>query len=215
MRYCAVNGVYPVPKDSVKIPEDDEVRGVIIKIVTIPDVRYFCYNLSGKIKGKIAILRSIFKKIVGVNIFRKNDNKSFGYILYKDTTLEMEDDIVVCIKYKGKRVAETVDSITGYREYDGKVEDIIVKTLIFNFEENKEFKKLLKLAARESLINSEQKFQEKMEKKYPVFRLRKHIDPDTNSISENTLNENKHCAHKNVKINGNVICKLSVFLPKD
>ena len=89
--------------------------------------------------------------------------------------LEMEDDKVVCIKYKGKRVAETVDSITGHREYnDGKVEDIIDKSLVFNWEENKDFEKL-KLAVRESLINSERKLQEKMEKKYPVLRLRKHI----------------------------------------
>ena len=33
----------------------------------------------------------------------------FGYILYKDMELEMEDDKVVCIKYKGERVAEIVN----------------------------------------------------------------------------------------------------------
>ena len=72
---------------------------------------------------------------------------------------------MVCIKYKGKRVAETVN-----------------ESLVFNWEENKEFKKLLKLAACESLIKSERKLHEKMERKYPDFnkRLRKHIDPDKN-----------------------------------
>ena len=166
VRYRTVNGVYSVPKDSVKIPEDDDkVKGVIIKIIANPYVNGLCYNPSGKIKGKIAILRSIFKQIVNVNIFRKNYNKSFGYILYKDTTLEMEDDRVVCIKYKGERVAEAVN-----------------ESLAFNWEENKGFKKLLKLAARESLINSERKLQEKMERKYTGLngRLRMHIDPDTN-----------------------------------
>ena len=108
VRYHTLNGVHYVPKDLVKMPEndDDEARGVITRVVSIPDVNKLCYNSSGKIKGKIAILRSILKQIVGVNIFRKYDNKSFSYILYKDTTLEMEDDTVVCIKYKGKKVAE-------------------------------------------------------------------------------------------------------------
>ena len=79
----------------------------------------------------------------------------------------MEDDKVVCIKYKGKRVD-------------------------FSFEENKDFEKSLKLAARESLINSKRKLQGRIERKYPVPKLRKHIDPDTNSA----------CAGNNVKING-------------
>ena len=128
VRHRTINGVYSLPKDSVKIPEDDdEVEGVIIKIVAIPHVNELCYNPSSKIKGKIAILRSIFKQIVDANIFRKNDNKSFGYFLYKDMELELKDDRVVCIKYKGKRVAESVN-----------------ESLIFNWEENKDFKKLLK-----------------------------------------------------------------------
>ena len=76
----------------------------------------------------------------------------------------MGDDRVVCMEYKGKRVAESVN-----------------ESLIFNWKENKEFKKLLKLAARESLINSEWKLQEKMEKNIGLNgRLRMHIDPDTN-----------------------------------
>ena len=136
VRYFTVNGVYSIPKDLV--------QGVIIKIVPIP----YSYNPSGKIKGKIAILRSIFKQIVGVNIFRKNDNKSFDYILYKDTELEMKDNKVVCVNYKGKGVAKTVN-----------------ESLIFKWKKNKEFKKLWKLAARKSLINSKMKLHEKMLKK--------------------------------------------------
>ena len=58
VRYRTVNGVYSVSKDLVKIPEDDdEVKGVIIKIVAIPYVNRLCYNTFSKIKGKIAILR--------------------------------------------------------------------------------------------------------------------------------------------------------------
>ena len=126
-----------------------------------------------------------------------SDNKRFGYIFYKDTELEMEDDKVVCIKYKGKSVAEIVDSITGFREYnDGKYEDIINKSLVFNFEENKDLEKSLKLAPRESLINSKRKLQGRIERKYSVPKLRKHIDPDTNFT----------CAGNNVKINGKIIC---------
>ena len=101
--------------------------------------------------------------------------KGFGYILYKDTELQMEDDKVVCKKYKGERVAEIVN-----------------KDLDFNFEENKDFEKSLKLAARECLINSKQKLQGRIERKYPVPKLGKHIDPDTNST----------CAG----INGKIIC---------
>ena len=101
--------------------------------------------------GKIAILRSIFEEIVGVNIFKKNDNKRFSYILYKDMELETKDDKVVCIKYKRKRVA-----------------DIVNEDLDFNFEENKDFEKSLKLAAHESLTNSKRKIQGRIERKYPV-----------------------------------------------
>ena len=91
----------------------------------------------------------------------------------------MEDDKVVCIKYKGERVAEVVN-----------------EDLDFNFEENKDFEKSLKLAACKSLINSKRKLQGRIERKYPVPKLRKHIDPDTNCT----------CAGNNVKINGKIIC---------
>ena len=64
-------GIYCVSKDSVEIPDDD-VSGVTIKMLVILNINRLCYNPSGKIKGKIAILRSIFKEIVGVNIFKKN-----------------------------------------------------------------------------------------------------------------------------------------------
>ena len=149
VRYHTLNGVYYLPKDSVRMSKDDEIRGITIKTITIPDVNKLCHNPSGKIKEKIAILRSIFKQIVGVNIVRKN-YKSFGYILFRDTELEMEDDRVVCIKHKGKRVAESVG-----------------KDLSLNFDRNKRFKKLLKLAAYESLTNSEMKYPRRMLKKYP------------------------------------------------
>ena len=82
-------------------------------------------------------------------MFTKNDNKSLGYILFKNTTLEMEDDRVLCIKYKGKKVAESVG-----------------EELILNFDQNEKFKKLLKLAARESLINFEMKSQRRIMRKY-------------------------------------------------
>ena len=86
VRYHTLNGVYYVPKDSVKMSEDDEVKGVTIETISIANVNKLCYNPYGRIKGKIAILRSIFKQIVDVNIFRKNDNKSLGSILFKNTT---------------------------------------------------------------------------------------------------------------------------------
>ena len=78
----------------------------------------------------------------------------------------MQDDRVICIKYKSKKVAKSVG-----------------KDLILNFDQNKKLKKLLKLAACESLINSEIKSQSRMVKKYPIGsngNLRLHYDPYTN-----------------------------------
>ena len=92
------------------------------------------YNPSGKFKGKTIISRNIFKKMTGVKIFK---NTKTGFILYKNTELEMEGNYkILDINFKGNRITKSLSE----------------SVFTSNFK-SISFENLLRLAAEESLTN--------------------------------------------------------------
>ena len=103
---------------------DGDYREISIINPIIRDTHKFYHNSSGKIKGKTGILRSIFERVMAVKIYKMHKN---GSILYKNTELEMEGGRIICVKFKGKRITESVEN--GFA---------------FSFEGNRDFENLLK-----------------------------------------------------------------------